>query len=274
MKTKSALSYFGSDSEVAGQLASLLNHCSHVTIPFVGGASIIPHMTARAIVANDLHLDAINFYRVVSGVYGTRNQVDLLERCLNTLSHPDELDMASRVLAESSSYVLDRAWAFWAQCWIGRKGCGGTSSPASLPSVRWKATGGTNASRLTSAARDLDEWAETFKRCEWTCLSYEQLIPRISDDVSCGVYCDPPWHGAGDSYKFAFSAAHHDTLANLLERFTQTTVVIRYGDVPWVRERYGKPGWTILDASSRNQANKVKGELWIINRSDVATVSQ
>ena len=53
MKTKSALSYFGSDSEVAASLAALLDGCKHVTIPFVGGASIIPHLQARAIVAND-----------------------------------------------------------------------------------------------------------------------------------------------------------------------------------------------------------------------------
>lgn len=65
MKTKSALSYFGSDSEVAAELAAMLDHCKHVTIPFVGGGSIIPYLKARAIVANDLHDLAINFYRVI-----------------------------------------------------------------------------------------------------------------------------------------------------------------------------------------------------------------
>ena len=53
MKTKSALSYFGSDSEVAGELAAMLDHCKHVTIPFVGGAAILSHLKARAIVGND-----------------------------------------------------------------------------------------------------------------------------------------------------------------------------------------------------------------------------
>lgn len=61
MKTKSALSYFGSDSEVASELAGMLDHCRHVTIPFVGGASILPHLKARAIVANDMNGLAINF---------------------------------------------------------------------------------------------------------------------------------------------------------------------------------------------------------------------
>jgi len=37
LKTKSALSYFGSDSEVAAKLAAMLDGCQHVTIPFCGG---------------------------------------------------------------------------------------------------------------------------------------------------------------------------------------------------------------------------------------------
>lgn len=91
MKTKSALSWFGSDSEVAADLAAMLNHCSHVAIPFVGGASIIPHLKARAILANDLHNSAINFYKFASGRFGIDQQEALFRKCENTLSHPQEL---------------------------------------------------------------------------------------------------------------------------------------------------------------------------------------
>ena len=55
MRTNSALSYFGSDSEVAERLAKPLDSVSHVTIPFVGGGSIIPYLKAKAIVCNDLN---------------------------------------------------------------------------------------------------------------------------------------------------------------------------------------------------------------------------
>lgn len=40
MRTRSALSWAGSDSEVAGRLAAKLDDCRHVTIPFCGGLSI------------------------------------------------------------------------------------------------------------------------------------------------------------------------------------------------------------------------------------------
>lgn len=84
MKTKSALSYFGSDSEVAPQIAAMLNHCKHVTIPFCGGMSILPHLSARAIVANDLNSLAINFYKVASDVRS--GAISLRFRCERTLS--------------------------------------------------------------------------------------------------------------------------------------------------------------------------------------------
>lgn len=100
MKTKSALSYFGSDSEVAASLASMLDDCKHVTIPFVGGASILPHLMSRAIVANDMNRYAINFYRVASGVYGEVEQACLFQRCAHTLSHPDEMELATKFTSE------------------------------------------------------------------------------------------------------------------------------------------------------------------------------
>jgi site-specific DNA-adenine methylase len=271
MKTKAALSYFGSDSEVAGQLAAMLNQCSHVTIPFCGGMSILPHLQARAIVANDMNDLAINFYRHASGAYGDECRRLLFDRCQHTLSHPSELDEAVGIIRSNfpeqweQSYPL--AWAYWATCWIGRKGQGGTVSEGTgMPSVRWTANGGTNASRIRAAADDLPEWAKHLERCEWLCEDFGKLLPKVTDDVTCGVYCDPPWRGLGDGYIHRFTDDDHSDLRDQLERFTKTTVVVRYGDDPFVRELYSGHPWTIIDAESRTQSNAVKGEIWIANR--------
>lgn len=94
LRTKSALSYFGSDSEVASQLGSMLDHCKHVTIPFCGRMSILPNLKARAIVANDLHSQVINFYRFASGRFGQIAQSELIDKCQATLSHPEEISLA------------------------------------------------------------------------------------------------------------------------------------------------------------------------------------
>lgn len=262
MKTKSCLAYFGSDSEVAAELASLLDHCRHVTIPFVGGASIIPHLKARAIVANDLNNLAINFYRVVSGRKGNDVRDQLTERCQHTLSHPDELALANKMLA--NPYAVNSAWAYWAICWIGRKGKGGTKGTTSLPSVRRTANGGNNATRIRAAADDLTEWAKHFERCEWESVCFRKLLPKVAEHRGCGIYCDPPWVGAGDVYLHSFTEEDHYDLAAELYRFEEATVVVRYGDHPLIRRLYAS--WRIIEASSRTQSNAVKGELWITNR--------
>lgn len=264
MKTKSALSYFGSDSEVCKELAGLLKNCKHVTIPFVGGASILPHLTARAIVANDLNGLAINFYRVMSGWYGNTMRDELIERCQSTLSHPDNMGLAEKQIKLKMDDHLELAWSYWAACWIGRKGKGGTKFVGGMPSVRRTANGGTNASRIIAAASDLPAWAKHFERCEWESVCFRELLPKVANNPECGIYCDPPWVGAGRDYLHTFTEQDHRELQLLLSRFDEATVVVRYGDSPLIRSLYAR--WNIIEAKSRTQANSDCSEIWITNK--------
>lgn len=265
MKTKSALSYFGSDSEVAEQLAALINDRKHCTIVFAGGMSILPHLKARAVVANDLNYYAINFYHCLAGSYGAIDSRWLVEKCQDTLSHPYELETANGYLGSLAPHTnpRERAWAYWAQCWIGRKGKGGTKHMGGLPSVRRTANGGTNATRIQAAAADLEAWAEHFKRCEFESLDFRDLLPKVADNEGCAVYCDPPFFTAGRNYLYSFTDQDHLDLRACLERFKLTKVLVRYDDHPGVRELYR--GWNIIDGESRDQANQMKGELWCCN---------
>ncbi len=258
MKTKSALPWFGSDSEVAPQLAAMLDHCKHVTIPFCGGLAILPHLKARAIVANDKHEHAINFYKVAYNM-----SESLIPMCERTLSHPSELRLATKELCNDESPLV-RAWAFWCICWLGRKGKGGTKSQSGMPSIRRTASGGTNASRVRAAADDLTLWAKEFERCEWECRDFRDQLACVADDESCGIYADPPWDGPGESYTHSFGRIDHIDLRDGLSRFKNTTVLVRYGDTSFIRELY--KDWDIVDAESRDQTNTITGELWIMNR--------
>lgn len=258
MKTKSALPWFGSDSEVAPDLASLLDHCNHVTIPFVGGAGIIPHLKARAIVANDIHEAALNFFRHMSN-HETRDE--LIHLCENTLSHPSELEQAQIILSQYNATPI-HAWAFWAVCWIGRKGKGGTKHQGGMPSVRRTGKGGTNASRLVAAASDLYEWAKHFRRCEWEQKDFRDLLPQVADQPGCGIYCDPPWFGAGRNYLHNFTDDDHADLRSLLERFQQATIVVRYGCHELASSLYA--GWKSIQVESRTQSNANVKEVWFV----------
>jgi site-specific DNA-adenine methylase len=271
MKTASPLSYFGSDSGVAAKLGSMFDHCSHVTIPFVGGASILPHIKAKGIVANDLNEEAINFYRVLSGWYGATKRDELITCCERTLSHPRNIREAMEAIAsldscETNSVYL--AWAYWAICWIGRKGRGGTKSEGGKPSIRWKADGGNNASRIRAAAADLESWSMHFRRCEWMACDFREVLTKAKDDQKCGIYVDAPWFGAGGAYRHAFNDQDHVDLANQLSRFEKSTVVIRYGDCDSARELYSS--WKFIETSSRTQSNDRVQEVWITNKEATA----
>ncbi len=262
MKTQSALPWFGSDSEVAEQLAKRLDHCKHVTIPFCGGLGILPYLTARSIVANDRHDLAINFYRVASAVYGKDAQKHLFELCQQTLSHPAEMKLAKE--RRDSICKVTSAWSFWAICWLGRKGKGGVKSQDGKPSIRRTASGGSNASRIKAAADDLPEWAKHYTRCEWENDCFRVVIPKVANKQDCGMYIDAPWDGPGEGYLHGFDEQDHRDLRGLLSRFTETTVLVRYGDTPLIRELYSD--WQITEAESTDQTNTVKPELWITNR--------
>lgn len=262
VKTKSALPWFGSDSEVAAELASLLDPCRHVSIVFAGGLAILPHIKAKAILANDRHERAIEFYRVASGRLGDDLRKDLVLRCSHTLAHPSELSRAVELVDRSENIVL-RAWAFWAICWLGRKGKGGTKYQGGSLSVRRTASGGTNASRLRAAVADLDAWRDQFLRCEFTADDFRDVLPKVKDQVDCGAYLDPPWLEAGRNYKHPFGEDDHVQLAEILQRFTVARIVVRYGDAPLIRELYD--GWTITPAAARNQSGATTDELWITN---------
>ena len=265
MKTKSVLPYFGSDASVARSLASMLDGCNHVTIPFCGGMSILPWLEARTVVANDLNQAAINFYRIASGIEGPRLQELLFDRCRETLSHPKEMQDAEFVMAHDP-YVTSwiRAWAYWALCWIGRKGAGGTDNLGGEPSIRWTADGGNNASRIRAAAEDLTEWAEHFRRCEWLCKDFREVLSKVKDQDGCGIYCDRPFWKAGKAYVHSFTEQDHIDLRDALSRFQNATIVVRYDDCEQIRDLY--KGWHIIDASVRDQCNAMKGEVWITNK--------
>lgn len=272
MKTKSALSWFGSDSENREALASYFTHCDSVTVAMVGGGSIIPVLTAPRLVCNDKNYLAYNFYKCCQD---DRLFKWLANRCRHTLSHPAEVQEATILLRKPYVRRLDvsLAWAFWAACWVGRKGQGGTEGISKGVSVRWT-SGGSNATRLVTVAEDLYAWAQHFKRCEFTNLCFRVLLPKVPDRAGCGIYADPPWVEEGLSYTHAFVEQDHRDLARLLEGYTETAVVVRYRDHALLRELYPSSMWKWIDARSKTQAGEDKGEVWIVNNLAVPLLEQ
>lgn len=108
-KPKSArlLPWFGSNTENAAEVGRLLEGCRFVAIPFAGGMSEVPFITAKQILANDLHKNVIGLCRVIAN---DEQRAELIPDC--------------RWPALSSRYSQARA----GPCGVGRRqfrDCGG-----------------------------------------------------------------------------------------------------------------------------------------------------
>lgn len=268
MKTKRLVQWFGSNTENAAAVGRLLGGCRFVGIPFAGGMSEVPFITAKQILANDLHRHIINLCAVVAN---DDMRPSLAKAADEMPYHPDILVLAQRQAASFGGEPFttpnyDAALAYFVSVWMGRGGKAGTTGEfnGALP-IRWNAGGGGSNRRYRTAIEALGAWGETFRRCEFTCMDGLEFVLKFKDEPGHGLYVDAPWPDAGEEYLHQFSEADQDALARLLVQFQHARVVVRFGEHPLIRRLYPEPVWTWLAGESRDQANAVKPE-WLICR--------
>lgn len=109
-------------------------------------------------------------------------------------------------------------------------------------------------------------WRDALNGWTFECLDWRDMLPRIPDEVGHGIYCDPPWVGVGDEYRYTFTESDHRELAATLRKFQRARIVVRYGDHELVRALYPATEWTIIRQTSRTQTNAACDELLIVSR--------
>jgi len=271
MKVSALAPWFGSNRSGGHAVGELLDGCRWVGVPFAGSMAEIRHLTASAIVVNDLHRDIINLARVVS----TRGR-DLTDELEKLPFHPD-------VLLEAQNFCrtqphpgptpdFDRAKWYFVSQWMGRSGNSGTDKEftGKLP-VRWSASGGDSNTRYRSAVQSVAEWGSTLSKCNFTVLDAFEFLGRVKDEVGHGLYVDPPWPDAGDVYSHKFTERMHRDLESTLSGYTAVRVVVRLGYHPLVRELYDASRWQWNTYSSRTQANTDLAEVLLVLKNDPST---
>jgi DNA adenine methylase len=270
---------YGSNRLLAGAVGEALAGCAWVGIPFCGGLAELPAITARTVVANDLHGHVVNLAKVA----GDRKLgPDLYRRLRRLAFHP-------KTLAEAQEYCRGRekcwdtgvlslkrqltepciewAVAYFTCAWMARNGTALAGGEFKAPlSVRWNAGGGDSPVRFRNAAKGLLTWRRILARCTFTCLDAFEFLEKCKDEPGTGIYCDPPFPGPGDKYKFGF-AGKHGALAKRLALFKRARVVCRFYDVPLVRRLYMEgDGWKWLPQVGRKASNALAPEVLIVNR--------
>lgn len=267
MKIKAIAPWFGANRGDNGRVGRLLGKLAWCGVPFAGGMSEVPGIVTRGGVANDLHQAVINLAMAI------RTSPDALAKMLDSrLFHPNEIDAAKRVCREKASkpgVMPDFEWAAaYAVCvWMGRGGVAGTPNELEQSlSARFTATGGSSARRYRSMIDSLVAWFDAFKPWEFSCIDAMAFLDKVRDRSGYGVYADPPWPDAGKGFEHRVNdAVFHELLAGKLGTFSETRVLVRYGDCPLIRKLYPAGRWRWLVLTTRNQANNAVAEALIAN---------
>lgn len=266
LKVTCVVPWYGScRGQTAQRVGQLLEGCDWVGIPFCGGASEVPWITARQIALNDLHRNVIHLLKVLS-IDSERCYFQELLKEIFLALHPDVLVECRRILADPEWSYIKRAAAYFLQSWMTRSGdCGTDKESEGGIATRYTASGGGSLKRLQSAIEGVEEWGRILQgRCEFTCLDYGVLLTtKYVDRPSHGIYLDPPWLEDGENYQHKFTLDHHRLMRSMLGRFTQSRLIVRHKDCPEYRDLYSGPGWTWIDLTTRNQCNNSVHEVLI-----------
>jgi len=262
-------SWFGSNRMLAHVVGHELEGCNWVGVPFAGSMSEIPYMTARSILVNDLHSHLMNLARVMAdSVKGP----ELYRRLRRKIYHEQELLEAqaycARLEQENEARPLaDLDWAerYFVCSWMGRHGRAGTFNEFSGGiSFRWSSSGGDSAKHYWSAVRSIVEARKWLRKCNFLCMDAIQFIGNCSDIPANGLYMDPPFPGPGELYKHKFTLDQHKQLATALDGFKQARIVIRFYDIPLIRELYPESRWVWKHLVGRKSTNEVGPEVLIM----------
>lgn len=288
MKINCIVPAFGSDRMQSPIIGRELGDCEWLGIPFAGGMSVVLHAQARTIILNDLHRHVINLARTLAD----RSTGPALYRKLRRyVLHPDavvisqarceireqnlerEFDLFSgpdRNIARQIDPSPDLLWAedYFVSAWMSRSHHALADDEFSTGiSLRWNANGGDSAARYRNAVSGLKAWRKIFrdKNCSFSTIDALLFLETCKDQDRHSIYCDPPFPGAGDRYKFKVDERFQKNLAAKVATFEHTRVVMRFYDHPLIRELYPESHWTWCFNKGRTQANKDAPEILLLN---------
>lgn len=280
-KVTAFLPTFGGNRTNAERPGELLGKCDWIGVPFAGGMPEVPHLKARSIVVNDLHLHIVNCARTCRDYRDS-----MIEQLDRTLFHPEELWDAQRFCRDIhlGDYVSDKdiadevrslnrthfgaAVRYFVTQWMGRSGNGSTDKEFSGNiSTRWNANGGDSNKRFRSATEAIRDFSEAFQKCSFTALDFRVFLDSVLDEPEIGLYCDPPWPDAGERYRHPFTEQDHCDLCERLSGMAKVRIVLRFGEHPMIRSLYGEQyQWRWIPAAGRTQGNRQQDEWFIVRR--------
>ncbi len=250
MKIKALAPWFGSKRSLAPTIVEIIGKHKAYWEPFCGSMAVLMRKPVCDIeTVNDLNGDLINLAKVVQHKDLAFELYDKLSRTLcaerffleskeRWTSAPTEALLAE---GEEADPDIDRAYDFFVASWMGINGVSGTKRCNYQFALRWCVGGGQGAKRWANVVSSIPAW---HKRLANTMIVQKDafwLLENIKDEAGTVIYCDPPYFTKSNKYVYDFENEDHTKLAELLNRFKKTKVIVSYYDDPKLQELYA--GW-------------------------------
>lgn len=265
MKIKSIAPWFGGKRTMAPDIVKQLGPHTQYFEPFCGSlAVLLAKEKSNYETASDLHVDIVNLARVLKDeelalkLYGMTARTifceSLLEEAKAVMEPEFSFDETNPVLR------LERAYYYFVTSWMARNGVAGLARASYQMAVRWTEGGGSPTTRWTSATASIPAWHHRLNNVVFLCRDGFEVIPKIPDKKSTAAYIDPPYYKktrTSGLYLHEFDNGHHGELADILNRFKETRIVVSYYDHPEIRDLY--KGWTFVDKTTRKNISNQNG---------------
>jgi DNA adenine methylase len=237
--------WYGAKRTMAPEIVRALGPHHSYWEPFCGSmAVLLGKPPSRTEVVNDLHGDLVNLARVIqSPTLGPK-----LYRSLRRVLASEALfrDALLSVCADGPPPPdgrLDwhRAHQYFVASWQGMNGVAGTSAFNTNFARRFSSLGGDGGARFVGAVRSIPAWRRRLERVQVLSSDGIGLCEKIEDREGTVIYADPPYLVKGAAYLHDFAADDHGRLAEVLNRFRRTRVVVSYYTHPRLADLY--PAW-------------------------------
>jgi DNA adenine methylase len=248
-KIGSLAPWFGAKRTLAHVIIEELGSHNAYWEPFCGSmAVLLAKPPAPMETVNDLHDDLINLSRVVAH----REHGPALYRRLRRVpfSETEFVDAKARLVADKAPLQRAnvgihpaRAADYFVISWMGMNGVAGVRSSSLNFARRFTKNGGAPAKRWRGAVETIPAFRRRLRGVAILSADGIELCSRIEDADGTVIYVDPPYIVKGAKYLHDFEASDHRRLAEVLNRFKRTRVVVSYYEHPDLAAIY--PGWTV-----------------------------
>lgn len=273
MKINGLLPWFGAKRSIAKRIVDAIGPHRCYFEPFCGSMAVLlskPVVTMETV--NDLHGDLINLARVLQD----RRQWPGFYRRLKRTLFSAQLWRESADVIRNTPFApgAERAYHYFVMCWFGRNGSAGSNGGVNF-CVRYTSGGGSPGTRIASAVDSIPSWVERLRRVVILNMDAFELVAKIEDKLGTVIYLDPPYIVKGAKYQHDLKLPDHGRLADMLQRFEKTRVVVSYYEHPDIDDLYPPAHWkklaitttkAMVSSGRRDQAGRTDApEILLVN---------